>query len=333
MLHSISGQPLRYNLRKIFIEGYHYIGRDGKRFALNLRDRAAVGLIGRVCNPLKLAERVWLKVLQTTRHRPAVKMRDGYARLNLGRDPVLEQALKVCDDKIATFVRFRAGDRSVVSSSNLAAYESETAKTRDDPLKHAPYRYDQEAADALVRLFLSPSLYTVAAEHLGLLPILGGVRILYSPNEASDGLTNAQLFHVDPEGARQVKVFIAVRDVGPQNSPVTFIPEGLTARMLRSGEPGFLSKRVPDDLVLKSAPVSCWVTHEGRRGDMLFVDTSRCLHFGSRPNAQPRCLLYGQYLDPFSSVFPAIKAGGGIGKAFRFYPAKDRIERLLLGRG
>ncbi len=184
----------------------------------------------------------------------------------------------------------------------------------------------------MIRLFLQPELYLTAAEHLGVLPILGGVRLLYSPNEEADRLTNAQLFHIDPEGARQVKVFIAVQDVGPENSPVTFVPERLTAQMLGSGNRSYLSKRVPDELVETHAPRDTWITNEGRRGDMLFVDTSRCLHFGSRPNLRPRLLLYGQYLDPFSSVFPAMKAGGATGKGFRFYQARGIVERCLLAQ-
>ncbi len=329
MEHSISEQPLRYNLRKIFVEGYHYITFGDKKFALRPRDRVLVGSIGRLWNPTKFARRVILKQALARKYPPKARMKDGYALYRPETlSPALDAALKVCDDQLATYRRHLAG----APAPEAKAYAAEMAKTLDDPLKHVPYRYDEAAARTLVKLFLSPEIYMTAADYLGMLPVLGGIRILYSPNAEAEALTHAQHFHLDPEGARQAKVFIAIEEVGPENSPLTFVPESLTTRMLRSGHPGFYGKRVADRLVLKHAPKKQWVEHLGKRGDMVFIDTSRCLHFGSRPNSRPRLLLYGQYLDPFASVFPATQPARSIAKTFGFYETQDRIEQHLLGR-
>ncbi len=187
MLHSISEQPLRTNLRKIFREGYHYLTHDGKKFSLTLKDRAAVGWVGRLFNPHKLALRLSLLAIERARHAPAAHMADGYARYSPPPGgEALEAALKVADEKIAIFQRWRAGDRSGVAPADRAAYEAETFKTLHDPLKHAPHRYDEAAARALIRLFLQPELYLTAAEDRQHAQVLGGGEVELGLQEQPD---------------------------------------------------------------------------------------------------------------------------------------------------
>ncbi len=330
---SIFRMPIAYNARKIFRDGYHHMTLGSGNRQLRLPERALVGWIVRLCNLPKYLQRVQLRVRMSRSGAACCRINDGYALHSpaTGEIPGLRQALQACDEKIATYLEVRAGRSAPSGYFDPAVYAKEMSKTDDDPLKHVPYRYDQAAAAALIRPFLSPPVYMTAAQYLGLLPVLGGVRILYSPNEPSDELIRAQLFHTDPEGARQVKVFIPVQDVGPENSPFTFIPEARSRRLRASG-PQMARKRLPDKAVLKREPRAGWIAHQGRRGDVLFVDTSRCLHFGSRPNRKPRLLLYAQYLDPFCSVFPATRAGGQIARTYGFYKTDDPIEQYLLGR-
>lgn len=332
MKHSIFQQTVTYNIKKIFREGYHYIDVGEERSSLSLADRTLLGVIGKTWNlPGYFRRKGQLRATRRT-YAPCARMADGYALVRQPQLPGLDEALSVCDEKITLYRTRLAGQTRIGDIGDIAAYDGEAAKTRDDPLKHAPYLYDKVAAKAIIRPFLAPELVLAAAEHLGVLPVLTGVRILYSPNAPSDALASAQLFHMDPEGARQVKVFIAVQDVGPQNSPFTFVPEGLTRRLLDTGEPVYLGRRVTDKAILKHVAPPQWVSHEGRRGDMLLVDTSRCFHFGSRPNSQPRMLLYAQYLDPFCSMYPATRPAGKVARSHRFYDTADPIEQSVLGR-
>ena len=141
------------------------------------------------------------------------------------------------------------------------------------------------------------------------------------------------MFHVDPEGSRQVKVFVAARPVGPRNSPLTFIPEHHTCRLIETGGASFTGRRVKDFKLAKHVPQSEWVTHVGNPGRTVFVDTSRCFHFGSRPSPEPRLLLYAQYLDPFCSMFDAQgRLGRKLGGRYTSYSESSLFEKYLLSK-
>jgi hypothetical protein len=257
-------------------------------------------------------------------------MSDGYALCDGEQVPGLSEALDVCERKLATYLAFTQGQGEPRETFDPDAYRQEMAKTAKDPIRHVPYRHDVEAARTLIRPFLQPEAYLTAANYLGVLPVLQAVRIAFSPNDESDALIASQMFHMDPEGARQVKVFVAARDVGPENSPLTFVPETLSARALKTREEALFGRRVPDKVILRHAPRSSWVAHQGPRGTTVFIDTSRCFHYGSRAAPKPRLLLYAQYLDPFCSVFAARKFGGKLAKSYRFYPTDDPVEQHLL---
>jgi ectoine hydroxylase-related dioxygenase (phytanoyl-CoA dioxygenase family) len=153
---------------------------------------------------------------------------------------------------------------------------------------------------------------------------LGGVLILYSPN-TSEGLSVSQKFHVDPEGTRQVKLFMAIREVTKHNGPFTFVPKSLSRKMLDSGDSRFQVTRVQDDHIMEYAPQHEWVAHVGKPGDAVFVDTSGCFHFGSRQSKQPRYLLYVQYHDPFSSMFPVVDPFKNLRMLWQQYPREAAI--------
>ena len=330
MKHSIFDQPFSYNRRKIFSDGYHHLTVDGQDWSLPLRERELVGSIVRLWNLPRYLGRRRLKGQVASRHRPVSPMADGYALCRGDGVPGLAEALDVCEAKLATYLAFTEGRGELRESFDPDAYRQEMAKTARDPIRHVPFRHDVEAARALIRPFLQPEAFLVAANYLGVLPVLQAVRIAYSPNDEAEGLISSQMFHMDPEGARQVKVFVAARDVGPENSPLTFVPEAISARALASHDEALLGRRVPDKVMLRHAPKPTWVAHEGPRGTMVFIDTSRCFHYGSRPAPKPRLLLYAQYLDPFCSVFAARKFGGKLAKSYRFYPTDDPVEQHLL---
>ncbi len=333
MKYSIFQQTLSENYRKLFVEGYHHVTVDEKKWSLPLRDRALIGSFARMMSAPRYLNRVALKTKVARRHAPLAAMQDGYAICSGREVPGMMQAIAVAEAKLQTYLKVKAGAKEVGESFDPARYQQELAKADKDPLKHVPYGHDREAAIALLKPFLQPEMYLTAANHLGVLPVLTSIRIAFSPNDEPLPLRSSQMFHVDPEGARQVKVFVAAREVGPDNSPFTFVPERQTCRMLESGGEAFLGRRVKDEKLAKYAPRSEWVSHMGPPGELVFIDTSRCFHYGSRPAPKARLLLYAQYLDPFCSVFAASaklrrKLGGNHG----FYETDDPIEQHVLGR-
>jgi len=332
MIHSIFRQPVAETWRKLFFDGFSHLVVNGERWPLSLKERELIGAVSRTANaPAWLARRRLMRRLAATQA-PIAHMRDGYALCDVSGVQGMSEAFTVAEAKLRTYLRYKAGEADVGERFDRAAYDQEMAKADRDPVKHVPHRHDLRAASALVRPFLAPEMYLTAAEYLGVLPVLASVRIAWSPND-SDGLRSSQMFHLDPEGARQVKVFIAVRNVGPENSPLTFIPEHHTLRLIESGHPAFLGRRAKDLKLENRIPRSEWISHEGPPGSAVFIDTSRCFHYGSRPAPQPRLLLYAQYLDPFCSVFAvARRQRRKLAEHYAFYETRDLAERSILGR-
>jgi hypothetical protein len=154
----------------------------------------------------------------------------------------------------------------------------------------------------LVDFALSDAALGLATNYLGTIPHLSRVDLLYSVPRESDSRISSQLFHVDPEGLTQVKLFIHVFDVGEAEGPFTFIPADASSRILK--EIRALRRRLnqphvgryTDEEVAAVGGTSAIVTVKGPRGAGVALDTSRCLHLGSRvqPGAFRLCL-YIQY--------------------------------------
>lgn len=163
----------------------------------------------------------------------------------------------------------------------------------DDDLRRHP---------ELVDFVLSDKALGIATSYLGTVPYLNRIDLLYSTPRDGEDLIKSQLFHVDPEGLTQVKFFINVFDVGDAEGPFTFIPADASARVLRDIRRMRRENGIPhvgrytDEEVAAVGGTSSIVSLKGPRGTGVSIDTSRCLHLGSRvaPGAF-RLVLYVQY--------------------------------------
>ncbi len=164
---------------------------------------------------------------------------------------------------------------------------------------------------------LSDAVLGMATRYLGTVPYLCRVDLVYSLPRASGENIASQLFHVDPEGLRQVKFFIHIYDVGEPEGPFTFIPADETTRILAEirrlrrsqGKPQV--GRYLDEEIAAVGGEGSIVRLKAPTGAGVAIDTSRCLHMGSRvqPGASRLCL-YLQYctsLEP-TNVFDVRRA-------------------------
>jgi hypothetical protein len=95
-----------------------------------------------------------------------------------------------------------------------------------------------------------------------------------------------QRFHADNDDFRQVKLFVNVADVTPEEGPLCFLPADVSARVLRGlrreKKRVGLRSTFSDAEVFRHCDPSDLVRLVGPAGTAAFVDLSRCLHFGSR---------------------------------------------------
>lgn len=171
-------------------------------------------------------------------------------------------------------------------------------KRKDNFLRNLLDDGDLRANPVLVDFALSDAVLGLATRYLGTVPYLCRVDLVYSlPRGAGDNISS-QLFHVDPEGLTQVKFFIHIYDVGDAEGPFTFIPADDTTRILaeirklrrRAGRPHV--GRYLDEEIAAVGGEGSIVRLEAPTGGGIAIDTSRCLHMGSRvrPGASRLCL-------------------------------------------
>jgi hypothetical protein len=165
----------------------------------------------------------------------------------------------------------------------------------DDDLRHSP---------ELVDFALSDAMLGSATRYLGMVPYLTRIDLMYSLPRTGKNI-ESQLFHLDHEGITQIKHFIHLFDVGHHEGPFTFIPADATSRIVRdvrelrrtrkSGQDIEL-RRYSDEEIAAVGGTADIVTVTGPVGSGVAVDTSRCLHLGSRVDPGSfRLCLYTQY--------------------------------------
>jgi hypothetical protein len=164
---------------------------------------------------------------------------------------------------------------------------------------------DLQQHPEIVEFALSDALLGAATRYLGMVPYLSRVDLMYSLPRGSDDNIASQLFHLDHEGVEQVKVFIHLFDVGEREGPFTFIPADATTRIVgdvrslrkrRGSRQEVETRRYSDDEIAAVNGQADIVTVKGPVGAGVAVDTSRCLHLGSRVEEGTfRLCLYLQY--------------------------------------
>lgn len=173
-----------------------------------------------------------------------------------------------------------------------------------------------ERRPELVDFALSHALVAAATEYLGTVPVLRRIGLgLSLADPAHPTPLHSQLFHLDGEDFAQLKLLVNVSDVEGADGPFTWIDASATERVLRGAgvdvrtrvaaqrEGGATTTpRFGDDEVARYVAPSEWKRLEGPRGSAVLVDTSRCLHFGSRMAAGRERLVFGVVFQRYHLV-------------------------------
>jgi hypothetical protein len=134
-------------------------------------------------------------------------------------------------------------------------------------------------------------LVGTAARYLGEAPVLADVSLWWSP--VNDSARSSQLFHFDEADNRQLKLFLNVFEVTPDHGPFTLVPADLSKHVAE--KKGNTHGRLTDEEVEVLAPRESWQAFSGPAGTLAAVDSSRCLHFGSRGNTRDRVVVMFQF--------------------------------------
>ena len=229
---------------------------------------------------------------------------------------------------------------SVTGTDDLVAFARDTVESVDLVARRAkankPFMVrllemnEMTLESPLLQFGLRRDVVATVASYLGVIPILQYANIMYS-SQVGGELSKSQLYHCDSDETDQIKVFVLCESVTASDGPLTFVPAS-QSQQVRDRVNYRYKYRLTDDQAQTAFGGSLReVALTGRPGTMAFLDTSRCLHYGSRisaPDAR-RLVVMLQYITPTAFILPDYPAGTTFG---RLAPScQDAIDRFVLG--
>jgi len=277
-----------------------------KRFGKETRIRWRASRIGRRvlraaavgADPVDYCQR-WRAAARYNRQFPSDRMsvKDGYALLPAG---TLSGTTEIVDTCRRLFLTKKAVLEAEAPTDEEASRDRRSKRSflfnlLDDD--------DRRANPDLVDFALSDPLLSIVTNYFGVVPSLAGVNLIYSlPRPTPDEHISSQLFHRDPEGQTQAKVFLNIFDVDDTHGPFTFIPASLSERAVpailrqRRRTGARIGVRYYDEELQTQGCLDAAVRLVGPTGAAAIADTSRCLHAGSRvQTGHFRLCLFLQY--------------------------------------
>lgn len=253
---------------------------------------------------------------ETFSRRYEIPEASGYLRFNDADNPTIRAARAMCDAMFDE--RIADGEQEGMRTNRKKAFLLRL-------FSHEQFLNYPE----FVRLVTDRDVVDAAARYLGGIPLLAAAELWWSP--PNESLTASQIMHTDSEDARQVKLFICVRDIEADQGPFTFLPADTSERIRRD-----LSKvrtRYTDQQVSDAAGAEEPLVFTGKAGDCALVDSSRCLHYGSRGNKRSRAMIMIQYLryDVPHSRFEALWPRDGVVRPEPPLADLDAVQRAVLG--
>lgn len=183
---------------------------------------------------------------------------------------------------------------------------------------------------AYLRFALRDDVLRAVTSYLGVAPVLSSINVYYS-RAVERELISSQLFHLDGDDTRQIKVFILSTPVDESSGPLMILDAEDSDTLRRKLGYQFRS-RVDDEQAEKVLGNLDLTPVVGDPGTACLVDTSRCFHYGSRveSDAAPRLVTIVQYLTPYSFMLPRDYREGA---PYRHLAAPDAspLEQLALG--
>lgn len=178
------------------------------------------------------------------------------------------------------------------------------------------------ASDPLVRFALHPSVLAPLAKRYGELPRLDYVAITHS-TYAGPELKVSQLWHRDFDDTTVTKLFVYLTDVTTCDGPFTFIPGPVSDRIGFRRRSHRSDAEVGLELDLAQARAI-----EGPALTGFFVETSRCLHMGSRVAPDGERLMYTATFISSPRIYPERPRN-----FFRLDGSESALERSVLTAG
>ena len=160
--------------------------------------------------------------------------------------------------------------------------------------------------EAIVQFAVSERMLAIVSGYLGTIPVIEDISIWFSENkEFAPG--RSQEYHLDGEDVRQLKCIIPLEEITRDCGPMTILPALRSSRLYKLFKQAYgpiRNQKFSDGVVYEYVDNTEAIPLTGKVGDVIFVDTCRCYHFGSRPGSKRRLAIMIHYTTAFSINVP-----------------------------
>jgi hypothetical protein len=217
---------------------------------------------------------------------PSSVMSDGYLLDTSKAMPYLQELLDV--------------GRIIILENRTASLQ------RKDFLVNVLEAQDYKKYPAIIDFATSAEMISVVAEYLRHIPVLSVIELWWSGPSADDReVISSQMYHLDNADTTQVKVFVHLNNTTEDMGPFTFLPISASMQVCQKTNYGSVKgvHRLTDGEVFSFVSRDREVKAIVPEGTLAFVDTSKCLHYGSRNVKVGRPIMMIQYVTPCRGDF------------------------------
>jgi len=203
------------------------------------------------------------------------------------------------------------------------------ASAENNPFAQLLHENDFVDYPEILEIALSRPIMEIMCGYFGTIPRLDDIDLwVTEPNSKDGGDFGSQLFHLDKPDRHYVSLFLNVHDICKENGPLTFLPANATDQVRRKTayeKCYYLGNgRLSDDLLFQHTDPGKLVQLTGPAGAGGIVDTSECLHCGSRCLTGKRVVFVFRFTLAHKA---AIRHATHIAK---FYAGSNKYARLFL---
>lgn len=186
---------------------------------------------------------------------------------------------------------------------------------------------------SLLDFATSSEMLSTISRHLGYIPVLSaalpsGLRFNESwakhDDAPPDFFRGSQLFHIDYHDSPMAYAIVLLNDITMDNGPFCFLPDSVSQNASKAlnyrtrGRPHRLTDEEVYSVVSESELIKvCYPA-----GTVLFLDPSRCFHYGSRNAVNPRYALMYAFVSPCRTDFAEVLLQR------KLYPVRNSDSRL-----
>ncbi len=213
----------------------------------------------------------------------------GFAALAPGQLPGMEEAI--------------AAGRAIYDKR----VAGEIAKKPNNPFYPLAKREDLLEHRAILDFALSEAVIETVTGYFGEVPKLGYADVWLTRPSGKDQPFHSQLFHLDKPDTKIATVFLNVSDVKPENGPFSFVPADVSDAVCKAthykeayqnntASKAEVEGRLTDEQLFAHCDRDSLIELVGQ-GNGGFVDTSTCMHYGSRCREGERVVVVIRFLQ------------------------------------